>query len=54
MLMEELGTDHVRTACAKGLSRRLVLRRHAAPMTCETAQRSATSSGVKENDLLVR
>jgi peptide/nickel transport system permease protein len=33
MLMEELGTDHVRTARAKGLSRRLVLRRHAAPMT---------------------
>jgi peptide/nickel transport system permease protein len=33
MLMEELGTDHVRTARAKGLPSRSVLRRHAAPVT---------------------
>jgi peptide/nickel transport system permease protein len=36
MLVEELGTDHVRTARAKGLSARLVMRRHAAPMTYPT------------------
>jgi peptide/nickel transport system permease protein len=33
MLMEELGTDHVRTARAKGVSARAVIRRHAAPTT---------------------
>ena len=32
-IVEELGTDHVRTARAKGLPGRAVLRRHAAPMT---------------------
>jgi peptide/nickel transport system permease protein len=33
MLMEELGTDHVRTARAKGLPAAAVMRRHAAPPT---------------------
>jgi len=33
LLMEELGTDHVRTARAKGLSPSAVMRNHAAPPT---------------------
>jgi peptide/nickel transport system permease protein len=31
MIREELGADHIRTAIAKGVSARLVMRRHAAP-----------------------
>src|SRR4051794_10450201 len=33
LVLEELGTDHVRTARAKGLPARIVMRRHAAPPT---------------------
>ena len=33
LVVEELGTDHVRTARAKGLATRVVMRRHAAPPT---------------------
>ena len=33
LVLEELGTDHVRTARAKGLATRVVMRRHAAPPT---------------------
>jgi peptide/nickel transport system permease protein len=33
LVIEELGSDHVRTARAKGLAARVVMRRHAAPPT---------------------